>query len=538
MWRWVARGCTAVLLLSLVAAPVHAQGFVGQIEKPAPNAVVSGMVLVQGFALSDSDISSIELYVDGEFQHEANLNLPRIDIIEAYPTWEGIHHKNPGFSTGFLASRFSDGPHTISVTVRLSSGEVVEIGTRVVQVDNTINQPPFGTVDIPGTGRVYDASGSFPIVGWASDTDGVDRIDIVVDGLVMQSAVYGDPRPDVAVAFPDYPAAMFSGFIAHLDSSRLLNGVHELAVQVVDNEGLRRTIGKRSIQVFNTQSKLRPFGWLDEPLRDDVLYGTACDDTPGGGLFSPLPAPGSRPDSILTPVRGWALDLGTREDVGRVSYVELMVDGVTWISTDDCTFVDDFGGYVNCYGMQRFDVQRYFPNYPDAPRSGFMFGLDVGALLALGVAPGQHDLKVRVGDKEQTFADLPNTSGIPVYFECAETLSNFASLGYIDFPVKFDYINGTVVFRGWALDSRDGGVQSVQIWVDGLYVGNAQHGLSRPDVRAAYPMMSNSLNSGWRFEFDTRQLANARHRLTVVVIDGEGVSSTIGSVDFWTTNPQ
>lgn len=536
MWRWVARGCAVVVILSLVAAPSFAQGFVGEIEKPAANQTVSGMVLVQGYALASTDVSQIDLYVNDEFQHSVNINIPRIDVIQAYPDWEGIHLADPGFSTGFSANRFDDGPVSIHVMVTLSNGEVVELGRRQIVIDNTINQPPFGAVDIPTPRIVHDASGSFPVVGWTSDTDGVDRIDILVDGLVMQSAIYGDPRPDVAVAFPDYPAAMFSGFIAHLDSSRILNGVHDLEVRVLDNEGLSRTIGKRTIQVFNSENNLRPFGWLDEPLRDDVLYGTACDDVPTG-IFSPLPAPGSRPQSELTPIRGWALDLGTRENPGRVAYVEVMIDGVRWLSTNDCTFVDSFGGYVNCYGMQRFDVQKYYPTYPDAPRAGFMFGLDVGAMLALGVAPGHHDLKIRVGDKEQTFAELPQTGGIPVFFECADTLSNRATRGYIDFPQKFDYINGTVVFRGWAIEPGDAGVSDVQIWVDGVFVGSAQYGLPRPDVAAAYPSTT-SLNSGWRFEFDTRQLANAKHRVTVVVIDGEGAQSTIGSIDFYTTNSQ
>jgi hypothetical protein len=537
MWRRVARGliCVVVAISFLISA--DAQDFVGFIERPQAEATVNGMVLVQGWALTLSPVSKIELYVDDQFQHELLINIPRIDVVEAYPDWAGVQGRAPGFQTGFLASRFSNGPHTIHVVVTTEDNQSIEIGRRTILVDNTINQSPFGAVDIPFANVTHDASGSFPVVGWATDTDGIDRVDVLVDNLVMQRAVYGDPRPDVAATFPDMPAAMFSGFIAHLDSSRLLNGIRTLTVRAVDRRGLSRTLAERRIQVFNSGENLRPFGFLDEPLRDAVLHGTNCNVLPSPPGAPPTAIPGVRPPSVITPIRGWALDLGTREDTGRVSYVELMIDGVQWLSTSDCFFHDGMGGFLNCYGMPRFDVARYYPTYPDAPRAGFLFGLDIGHLLAVGVSQGNHTMKVRVGDQEGTFADIPGTSGIPVFFACADSLNNFPSIGYIDFPDKMDFIGGEVVFRGWALD-RDQGVQAVEIWVNGVLAGIAQYGLARPDVQAAYPMIPNSFHSGWRFTFDTRHLTNARHRMTVRVVDGLGNRSEIGSVDFYTANQQ
>lgn len=536
MWRRVARGLIFIVIVSFLVPVGYAQEFLGFIEKPVAGETVSGMVLVQGWSLARSPISKVELYVDDQFQHEALIDIPRIDIVEAYPNWAGSQSPSPGFQTGFLTSRFSNGPHTIHMIVVTQDNRTWEIGRRTILVDNTKNQSPFGRLDIPDTQSIHDASGSFPVAGWVSDTDGIDRVDILVDNLIMQQAIYGDARPDVAVTFPDFPAALFSGFIAHMDTSRLLNGVHTLTVRAVDQLGLARTIAERKIQVFNTEENLRPFGFLDQPLRDDVLYGTNCGIPPGPIVISPTPAPGTRPPSFITPVRGWALDLGTRGDTGRVAYVELMIDGVRWLSTDNCFFHDTMNAYLNCYGMQRFDVQRYFPNYPDAPRSGFVFGLDVGALLALGVPPGVHDMKVRVGDKEQTFADIPGTAGIPVFLECADNVLNFDSFGYIDFPGRMELVNGDVVFRGWAVDRDPGGVASVEVWVDGTLAGIAQYGLARPDVQAQFAVVQNSLNSGWAFTYDTRQLTNARHRMSVRVIDGTGAVTIIGSVDFYTVN--
>lgn len=533
MWRGVTRGLV-LLLVSLVAATALAQQqptqFVGALEWPDPAATQSGVVLVSGWAYDVQQITRIELYVDDQFQYNVNMGLPRIDISEAYANYPGIQNANPGFQTGFLASRFSNGPHTVEVRVYTTDGQIIPLGRRTVEVDNTINQPPFGYVDQPGGVGVFNASGSFPVAGWAADTDGIASVDVQVDGLELQSAIYGDSRPDVANTFPDFPAAAFSGFVANIDTTRLQDGVHLLTVRATDRLGVSRLIGRRQVQIFNSGGNLQPFGYLDEPRPNSTLYGTKCTTVPMGGL------PPVNAGSHISPVRGWALDLSTRSDVGRVAYVELMIDGVRWMSApDDCGYNPIFGAYVNCYGLPRYDVARYFPTYPDSPQSGFMFTLDVGALLALQVPPGRHIMKVRVGDQQGTFADLPNNDGVPVTFTCADTNADFAPIGYIDVPTTFDYLSGNAVFQGWAVD-ENGGVASVDMTIDGNPVGQASYGYARTDVRQAYPYISNSQNSGWRFTMDTTKLSNARHRLTVRVTDNAGHQAELASVDFYVQN--
>jgi N-acetylmuramoyl-L-alanine amidase len=531
MWRWVTRGLVLSLAALLsTAAFAQSTDFVGALELPDPGVPQSGVILVKGFALDLQQIYKIELYVDDVFQHNVNTGIPRIDVVEAYPNWPGIHNAAPGFQTGFLASRFSNGPHTVSVKVFTSDKRVVEVGRRSINIDNTINQSPFGSVDIPDLSGIYNASGSFPVSGWATDTDGILRVDVLIDDLNMQAAMYGDPRPDVGNTYPDFPAALFSAFIANVDTTRVPDGVHLLTVRATDRLGMARVIGRRQIQIFNNEANLKPFGYLDEPKRDAVLYGTLCGAPP------PVVSPPTNPSAHITPVRGWALDLATRTDVGRVSYVELLIDGVRWASTDDCNFSSIFGAYTNCYGLPRYDVERYYPNYPDAPRAGFMFTLDVGARISLGVRPGNHVMKVRVGDQQQTFAELPNRDGIPVFFTCADQNFDFAALGFIDFPTTYDYVKGNVTFQGWAID-ENAGVAVVEIIIDGNFVGQAQYGYPRPDVQEANPQIFAARNSGWKFTMDTTKLSNARHRLTVRVRDQQSHVSEIGSVDFYTQNP-
>ncbi|HEU4522688.1 MAG TPA: Ig-like domain-containing protein [Thermoanaerobaculia bacterium] len=502
-------------------------GFIGEVDRPDPAVVQSGVVLVRGWAYDPIQISRIELFVDDEFQHNVVLRLPWIDVAEAYPQWPGLHEVNPGFATGFLASRFSNGPHTVSLRAYMNDGRVEEIGRRTINIDNTLNQQPFGAVDQPGGAGIYNGTGVFPVVGWAADADGIARVDVQIDGANHQSAMYGDPRPDVGATFADLPSALFSGFIANVDTTRVTDGMHVLTVTATDRNGLERLIGRRTIQVLNSEVNLRPFGYLDEPLRDAVLIGTDCG---GGGV--PGVSPFVRPTQHITPVRGWALDLGTPLNDGRVSYVELLVDGVRRASTNDCGIL--LGGYANCYGLPRYDVQRFYPFYPDAPLAGFMFTMDVGALISLGHREGHHVLKVRVGDQHGTFAELPGPAGIPVVFKCADAALDFPSVGFIDIPTKFDYVGGNVVFQGWALD-RDN-IAAIEVIVDGNYVGQAQYNFPRPDVAQQYPTFVNAATSGWRFTMDTRALSNSRHRVTVRILDSRGNRNEIGSVDFYVLN--
>jgi len=530
MWRRVTRGLVLAVLASLAVPMLLAQTVEthGALDFPDPTVTQTGVILVKGWFLTPEAISKVAVYVDDQFIANSNTNLPRIDIIEAYPNWPGIQHIAPGFQIGMLASRFTNGPHTLAVKVFYSDGTITELGRRTIIIDNTLNQAPFGSVDIPDTVGIYNASGSFPVSGWALDTDGVSKVEVLIDNGVMQNAMYGDPRPDVANTIADWPDALYSAFIANVDTTRVPDGVHALDIRATDRNGLSKLIGRRTIQIFNEGALLKPFGYIDEPKRDAVLYGTRCN------VF-PQASPAINPQSHITPVRGWALDLGTRTDTGRVAYAELMVDGRIWYSTaQDCAFNPIFSAFANCYGLPRFDVERYYPGYPDAPHSGFLFTMDVGALLASGVKPGNHVLKVRVGDLQQTFTELPNRDGIPVFFECAEDRVA-AAQGFIDVPHTSDFMKGTVTFQGWA--AAEGGlITSVEIIVDGDFKGLAQLNFPRPDVAQQNPFLTNTQNSGWHFIIDTTKLANSKHRLTVQVVDFRGLKTIIGSVDFYTQN--
>jgi Cellulase (glycosyl hydrolase family 5)/Bacterial Ig domain len=80
--------------------------------------------------------------------------------------------------------------------------------------------------------------------------------------------------------------------------------------------------------------------------------------------------------------------------------------------------------------------------------------------------------------------------------------------GTIDTPPESASLSGSATVTGWALDagaSSGTGVDRVAVYLDGAQLGNAEYGLSRPDVGAAYG--ARFTPSGFRFAMDLSGVA-------------------------------
>jgi len=374
---------------------------------------------------------------------------------------------------------------------------------------------PFGLIGPIDGGNA--ASGVVALAGWALDDDGVDSVDVLVDGVVVGRALYGASRPDVAIVFPGFPNGGNAGFVFELDTTRFLNGLHVVGGLIEAANGERGFLTPMVLEVMNASALLAPFGEIRRPLPNAELFGN-CNV--------------SDPARRLTVVRGFALDVGlTQHDTG-VGYLELLVDGTIQANTrSGCSFDPATGGWTNCYGIRDFGLEQVFPGVFNAPHGGFRFVLDVGGLIAgLGYAEGAHEISIRAADVADQLSSLHT---IPVTFRCDNDLDEDA-FGNIDLPVEGDFFGGVVMITGWALDPD--GVTQVQVFVDGAFVGNATHGFSRPEVAADHPGLPQSASAGWSFALDTRGLADGHHQLQVVVVDPLGRSTVIGERPFLVEN--
>ena len=546
--RILALSAAAVVFMAsrAVAQPI------GAMDTPTDGQTVSGIVRVSGFVLDEVSIDRIDLLVDGVPVNQAEMNLPRIDVLNLFPVYANSPTAQPGFLTSFLASGYSNGQHSVAIRVTESDSQAQTIVAQVnVVVDNTINQAPFGFIDIPGAAGLTGASGSFPVAGWALDDTGVDHVDILIDGQIIagsvgsgapSTAVYGIPRPDVQAAFPNVPNSLNSGWSANIDSTAFVNGIHILTARAWDSLGASREIGSRNIQIENNGGLLGPFGSIDFPLDKASLLCTTAPDLDQG---FPSPCTPELCGPTLTPnfVDGWALDVGARLDEGQVAYVELLLDGSIIANTkSDC--IQTGQTLTNCYGLNRPDVAQLYSGYPNVDNSGFNFTFillrnggdptgEIGIYLPTSdptiqvlvgfTNVGAHQLSLRAGDYAETVTQF---GVMAVNVLCDQTDGDQPAFGDIDQPTNYEYINGTdFQIFGWAYDLQ--GVASVEVDVDGQVVGSADYGLFRPDVPPKDPRVPTT-NVGFSFILDTTALSNTAHDIVIYVIDRRGNRTEIG----------
>ncbi len=96
----------------------------------------------------------------------------------------------------------------------------------------------------------------------------------------------------------------------------------------------------------------------------------------------------------------------------------------------------------------------------------------------------------------------------------------------IDGPATGSPVSGVVTISGWALDNIlavGTSIGSVQILVDGAYVGSAAYGMSRPDVCAAYSGRPGCPNVGYSYSLNTSTLAPGNHSVTAVATDTDSI---------------
>jgi N-acetylmuramoyl-L-alanine amidase len=95
-------------------------------------------------------------------------------------------------------------------------------------------------------------------------------------------------------------------------------------------------------------------------------------------------------------------------------------------------------------------------------------------------------------------------------------------LMWIDSPIHNAVITRDTNITGWALN--ESGVSKVNIYVDNIYIGQAEYGTERPDVNSFYPGYPAGNKSGYSFTLSVPALTSGSHSVIVEAVGNDGTS--------------
>lgn len=341
--------------------------------------------------------------------------------------------------------------------------------------------PPFNSSSAPvlrlespaGGDTVQDVLAGKGVVYDPDPESAIRGIDILVDGIAIDTAVTGISRDDFCTAqrVQGCPNVGFT-FLVPLLQSGFQPGAHTLQLRATNRRGY----------------------FVDTPARPFTLEaGTA---TPAVAAIE-APTAGQDVSGMLT-VRGYAYSTEY-----RVVEVDVLVDGITAGRASYTTARADI-----CGGLS--------PAPPNCPRVGFTINLNTRAL-----TNGAHTISVKVFDET---GRLPADPLSPVPVNVANP-SLTPPVAAVTAPRRNQEIGGTFRIAGYAY-APAGRVASVTLVIDGYPIGAVPFGTSRPEACAQLPDIAACPNIGFELDFDTTRLVNGPHFLYVVVRDDKG-----GSVD-------
>lgn len=80
-------------------------------------------------------------------------------------------------------------------------------------------------------------TGTITLSGWALSANGIQKVELSVDGAVKEQMTYGSSRADVLATYPNYQQSGNSGFNYSFNTRKYSNGKHQLSVVATSKDG-------------------------------------------------------------------------------------------------------------------------------------------------------------------------------------------------------------------------------------------------------------------------------------------------------------
>jgi N-acetylmuramoyl-L-alanine amidase len=321
----------------------------GYAEEPLPGSTISGTKNVSGWFLDDSGVAKIDVLVDGNVAGQAALGDARPDVQKAFPDF---NNGNAGFHFALDTSQYSDGQHTITIKETGKNGRVTTLPGNSVKFVSNIK----GYMENPTAGSTL--SGTVNVSGWFLDMIGVNKIEVLVDNTVAGQATYGDARPDVQKAYPDFNNGN-AGYHFALDTTQYTSGQHSVTIKETRANGQIITLPAVNVTISQSVSV----------FIDPGHGGTDPGATAGGYQEKDLNLAVAKKVQALLQARGYTVYMSRTDDttVGlldrSIMANNLHADIFVSIHTNSSGVQDSANG-IESYFYQ------YDPLYPSKINSG------------------------------------------------------------------------------------------------------------------------------------------------------------------------
>jgi Leucine-rich repeat (LRR) protein len=251
--------------------------------------------------------------------------------------------------------------------------------------------------------------------------------------------------------------------------------------------------------------------WLDSLEPDWESHQDECPNDTGApfGTFE-TPIHGSTVAGSI-PVTGWVLD-----DVGVQSVKIYREEGSALIYIGDGIQVEG----------ARPDVAADYPTYPDNTRAGWGYMLLSNFLPNAGNGTFTlHAIATDVVGKATTLGTKTIT---------CDNENAVKPFGAIDTPIQGGSASGDSFTNwGWVLTPNPNSIpmdgSTINVWVDGLNIGNPTYNIYREDIAVLFPGYANSDGAIGHFSLDTSGYTTGVHTIYWTATDSGGNSDGIGS---------
>ena len=214
-----------------------------------------GALHIHGWAVCASGVSEIEVDVGEDALGLAELGGERPDVGNHFPQFANA--RNGGFNFAGRVPHRCEGEYIARITVRGRNGEhrVVQqpvlatpnAGAAAAALPEVVSNGDRGIryfLDTPAIkdGRATEiVRGFLSLGGWAFSADGVNSIEVFVDGRSQGQAYRGIRREDLHTHF-GRKEALRSGFAMMVPPQVMKRGLHDVRVVITDAGGMREEV--------------------------------------------------------------------------------------------------------------------------------------------------------------------------------------------------------------------------------------------------------------------------------------------------------